>query len=194
MRSQVKKRYYINKIFYPDFKDFITTNANSYINSVTHETIKEKQLELIESGYHQERLESWAVIGKKAGINYLYPLLDKRIVEFTLSIPGDLYYKDGTNRYLYRKVIEHFVPKFLHTKLKPPEIYRVTHLLKEKKDALKKLDYERVLKQVKLPYIDEEMVLKILKEIDIESDDKILNIEKLQSLSSVYFALMIKQR
>lgn len=57
------------------------------------------------------RTESWASSGFEKQIEYRFPLLDKRLVEFALSIPLSLYEKHGYNRYLYRYAISEYVPK-----------------------------------------------------------------------------------
>jgi len=39
------------------------------------------------------------------------PLLDHRIAEFMAQVPFELKYKDGTSKYLLRKVLERYIPK-----------------------------------------------------------------------------------
>ncbi len=41
------------------------------------------------------------------------PLLDHRIAEFMAQVPFELKYKDGTSKYLLRKVLERYIPKEL---------------------------------------------------------------------------------
>ncbi len=158
------------------------------------ETLREKQLQLTLSGYHQERLESWASMGRKAGVNYVYPLLDKRIVEFALAIPSRLYYRNGVNRYLYRKVIETFVPEFLLNKQKPPEEYRVKLLIELKTMAIKCLNYEEMLSESDLPYIDKKTLLKYLKTVEENRGDTLDNINELKSLTTIFLLLQMKKR
>ncbi len=57
------------------------------------------------------RTESWASSGFQKHIEYRYPLLDKRLVEFALSIPLSMYEKDGYSRYLFRHAISKYIPK-----------------------------------------------------------------------------------
>ncbi len=63
-------------------------------------------------GHILHRIENWATsaFGKK--MEYSYPLLDKRIVEFALAVPEDLFaLKEGHQRYFFRSAISNFLPK-----------------------------------------------------------------------------------
>ena len=63
---------------------------------------RKRQLQLLSYGHLATRLESWAAGGMRSGMDYRYPLLDKRIVEFILSVP-DEYFCIGTQpRGLFR--------------------------------------------------------------------------------------------
>lgn len=95
------------------------------IDYATGETVRERQAAMLRLGYHQERLEAWAALGRRYGIRYLYPYLDKRIVEFALALPGDLYFREGQHRYLYRLALDDVLPASLRRKSKLPESRRV---------------------------------------------------------------------
>lgn len=45
------------------------------------------------------------------GIDYFWPLLDVRLIQFFLSIPNALKFHNGYGRYLHRKAVEKIVPK-----------------------------------------------------------------------------------
>ena len=45
------------------------------------------------------------------GIEGREPLLDHRIAEFMAQVPFEMKYKDGTSKYLLRKVLERYIPK-----------------------------------------------------------------------------------
>ena len=83
------------------FKDFCSPTG-----------VNNEQIALFKSGHLLQRIENWAssAIAKKA--EYSYPLLDRRIVEFALAIPEDLFaWKNGYERYLFRKAISGFLPE-----------------------------------------------------------------------------------
>ncbi len=70
-----------------------------------------EQLDLFNQGHLVNRIESWASSGFRERIEYSYPLLDKRIVEFALGIPSEMYRQEGISRYLYRHAIAGLLPK-----------------------------------------------------------------------------------
>ena len=64
------------------------------------------------SGHLLQRIENWAssAIGKK--IEYSYPLLDKRIIEFALAVPEELYApRGGHRRYFFSSAISDILPE-----------------------------------------------------------------------------------
>ena len=55
-------------------------------------------------------MESWAADGARHGIRYAYPLLDKRVVEFALSLPGHVFLDERWDRLFFRQAAEPFLP------------------------------------------------------------------------------------
>ncbi len=72
--------------------------------------VKTYQKNYLLEGYAQERIEQWAERGETCGVNYLYPVLDKRVIEFVLSIPTEQFCKHGWRRYLFRSAMEGILP------------------------------------------------------------------------------------
>ncbi len=107
--------------FYSDI-DPLENMKDDYLENVKDISIKPhneprnlasraEQLNRFYLGSLTGRTESWASSAFKVHIEYRYPLLDKRLVEFALGIPLDLYERDGHNRYLYRYAISDYIPK-----------------------------------------------------------------------------------
>jgi asparagine synthase (glutamine-hydrolysing) len=70
------------------------------------------QKALFNRGHILQRIENWASSAMSNKIEYSYPLLDKRIVEFALAVPEDLFaWKDGHKRYLFRNTVSDFLPE-----------------------------------------------------------------------------------
>ena len=61
------------------------------------------RLQTLSDGMITARLESWAAGGMRCGIDYRYPLLDKRILEFSLGVPDEFFTRNGFRRYLFRR-------------------------------------------------------------------------------------------
>ena len=75
--------------------------------------VRRMQIALLHHGHLSYRMESWASHGATLGIAYAFPLLDRRVVEFALSIPDDCFFKNGWKRYLYRTAMEGILPDSL---------------------------------------------------------------------------------
>ncbi|WP_194778164.1 asparagine synthase-related protein [Pararhodonellum marinum] len=61
------------------------------------------------NGHIAERLEDWYINGQLHGLEYRYPLLDKRIVEYMFAVPSAiLVSKDCKGRGFVRDMLNHF--------------------------------------------------------------------------------------
>ncbi len=72
--------------------------------------VHERQYERIMHAHVSQRLEYSAIAALHHKIEYRYPLLDVRLIEFYYSLPTHLKIKGNTKRYLYRKAIKGIVP------------------------------------------------------------------------------------
>jgi asparagine synthase (glutamine-hydrolysing) len=59
----------------------------------------------LDHGHLQARMESWAASAVASRLEYSYPLLDRRVVEFVLGVPCQYFVHDGVGRYLFRKAM-----------------------------------------------------------------------------------------
>jgi asparagine synthase (glutamine-hydrolysing) len=73
--------------------------------------VRAVQLYLLGREHLPERVEGWASGGQREGIIYAYPLLDRRIVEFSLGLPEEMYFKNGWLRYLFRHALNGILPE-----------------------------------------------------------------------------------
>ncbi len=122
-------------------------------------TLHARQRSMLDLGYHQERLETWAALGRRVGVRHVYPYLDKRIVEFALALPAEWYYRHGQSRYLYRRALGDALPDYLRNKPKPPEIYRVRQLVQARQRALTDPEVLEYIAAARSPYIDTRVLL-----------------------------------
>jgi asparagine synthase (glutamine-hydrolysing) len=73
--------------------------------------VRKKQLGMYHYGHLQNRIESWALSAYPKKIEYRYPLLDKRIIEFAIGIPEEMFYpKEGVARHLMKNTIADLLP------------------------------------------------------------------------------------
>jgi asparagine synthase (glutamine-hydrolysing) len=72
--------------------------------------------------YIAERAEIWAQIGARHGLSFAFPLLDRRVVEFALSLPSELFLRGGFRRRLFRDAMADVLPESVrlrHLKYRP---------------------------------------------------------------------------
>jgi asparagine synthase (glutamine-hydrolysing) len=108
----------------------------------------------IQSGMIQTRTEVSAWLDAEYNFQHLYPLLDYRVVNFALSVPRHLYYKQGVNRYVFRKAFADILPPefggyFIKDDPAKTEFLRGRHSADRLKEAIGLLDRGRFE-----PYID----------------------------------------
>ncbi len=72
--------------------------------------VRRNQLDLLAHGHLTTRAEWWATEAPEAGLDYRYPMLDRRLVEFSLGLPPQLYVRGGWGRYILRQALEGIVP------------------------------------------------------------------------------------
>jgi asparagine synthase (glutamine-hydrolysing) len=72
---------------------------------------RERHLNFLYNYYLSERTEWWNIMGFRNGVEYRYPLLDKRIIEFILKIPSRLMYRGNLNRIILRDLGKQFLPE-----------------------------------------------------------------------------------
>ena len=72
--------------------------------------LRRTQLWLLQSGALSERIEGWAASGARRGIEYRYPLLDRRLVEFALGLPPEQFLCGKWSRCLMRHALRGVLP------------------------------------------------------------------------------------
>ena len=77
----------------------------------TYTSVATQQALLLASPIFVSRLEHTWAAGARFGIEYRYPLLDRRLVEFILATPPIQKYKNGVGRYLMRTFLDRHGPK-----------------------------------------------------------------------------------
>ena len=64
--------------------------------------VRRSQLGLLQAGHLADRIEGWAASGARRGIEYRYPLLDRRLLEFALGLPPEQFRRGRWGRWLFR--------------------------------------------------------------------------------------------
>lgn len=71
---------------------------------------RHRRLELIRGPFLAQRAEYWALLGARHGVAVSFPLLDRQVVEFALSLPSLLFLREGWPRRLFRDAMVGVLP------------------------------------------------------------------------------------
>ena len=69
------------------------------------------QCSLLMNGHIATRMSLWSTWAGPLGIQYRYPLMDKRLLEFSLSLPPDMLWQKRRSRIVYRKAMIDALPE-----------------------------------------------------------------------------------
>ena len=72
--------------------------------------VRRAQLGFLQDGRLGDGLEQWRARGVRRGIEYRYPLLDRRLLEFALGLLPEQFRRPGHNRWLMRHALRHVLP------------------------------------------------------------------------------------
>ena len=117
--------------------------------------VRRSQIALYEYGHLAQRTESWAEHGASHGIEYRYPLMDRRIVEYVLGLPAVLFHQNGWKRHLFRRAVNGLIPpetqwKKLKTdtasfqwmdRIAPAANKRIARTLRERRETIRTAGY-----------------------------------------------------
>ena len=105
----------------------------------------------IMQGGHRVRLDNISMQGAAAGVRYLAPYIDYRVLDYALSIPRAQFQNGYTNRYIFRAAFDDIMPQSLrdvHYKDTPsmdnytPDIDLSQRYLEDKAKVMKYFDRE----------------------------------------------------
>ena len=74
-------------------------------------SVRHAQLALLRYGHIEQRIEDWAASGARLGIEYRYPLLDRRLLEFVLGLPPEQFRSGPWNRCVMRRALDGILPR-----------------------------------------------------------------------------------
>ena len=94
-RALERRRWLIN----PAFARRVRPPPHRFFRQVS---LRRTQLRIMQDGRLDDRIEGWAASGLRHGVEYRYPLLDRRVLEFALGLPPDQYRRGPWSRWLMR--------------------------------------------------------------------------------------------
>lgn len=91
-------------------KGYRRSERKALRNFYFHTSRRQMHLRYLRFYHLQERCETWTVMGYRTGIEYRYPLLDRRIIEFMIGVPSELLCRTNFFRPLLRILGEDIIP------------------------------------------------------------------------------------
>lgn len=71
-------------------------------------------IQYIRDGGSRNRLDVTALLGAYSGVQYIFPYVDYRVIDYAVSVPRYLYLRGYQNRYLFREAFKDIMPKSLY--------------------------------------------------------------------------------
>ena len=135
-------------------------------------SVRLKQYRRFHYSYFPNRLEDCYASAQAQNVEYRYPLLDKRLLEFYLALPAEMKRKYGWGRYILRKSMEGLVPEDIQWRddKMGTTIPNVMLRLNQDYEQIKSLLEEAKNKQI-THYIDYDKALEMLEKIANRSGD-----------------------
>jgi len=91
-------------------RHFAVSDRGAIRNFYFHGSRRRMHLNIFRFYNIPERCESWYMLGLRKGVEYRYPLLDRRIVEFMLKVPSELLCAGGLPRPVLRELGSGLLP------------------------------------------------------------------------------------
>ena len=119
-----------------------------------NKTIRDDMLAYWNNGHIQSRREAFSASSISNKIEYSYPLLDKRLIEFILGVPGEYFVKNAEGRYLFKSAVKDLLPDEILQTNKIIEPKRIQRFLNELLKVYKKFFSDRTIELSMTTYID----------------------------------------
>ena len=117
--------------------------------------LRRTQPRFLRDGHLGEFQEQWRARAVREGIEYRFPLLDRRLLELALSLPPDQFRRPGYNRWLMRHALRGVLPPEVcwnRRKDDPARVEAVVEAIAEALPAVRRRLAGRVPSRA--PYVD----------------------------------------
>jgi asparagine synthase (glutamine-hydrolysing) len=184
--KQKQDKPYWYKYLTKEFSDFMDTLDEEKFSPPAG--IKNAQVYLYHHGHLHERIESWALSSFSHRFEYSYPLLDRRIIEFAIGIPEELFYQiRGRERRLIKSAVSDLLPSDIVWFAKPDEVKvnrEMQRVYAESVKILQKVSQNRDYRWGKNRYLKEELIKDTLDHFDFKKSE-------ITELGNIVVAIML---
>ncbi len=108
---------------------FASRTATLALPRIRQLGVQQTQIALLRHSSPTGRIEQWALSGAARGLTYGYPLLDRRLLEWVLTLPPRLFKRRGETRWLAREAARGLVPEAIRCNLDKSEAGRTGQLM-----------------------------------------------------------------
>ncbi len=141
-------------------------------NPIRLTSAHQAQCDFLQQGHIVNRIESWAAEGASQGIRYVYPLLDRRVLECVLSQPEKSFSNHKYSRLFIRQAMDSIIPDEVCWSRDNTELPRAYHtgdvFMETLKDVGKILSHDRA-KISRASYVD---ISRLINDLTKQSLDK----------------------
>lgn len=119
-------------------------------------------LNLLHNYHIPDRMDSWSLHSERYGFVYKYPLLDKSVLEFWLSMPIEYTYCNMQSRFLYREAMKGILTESIRVRKDKGEGLRIAYTQKNRtndREYIKKL-FLSISEQEHIPFFNQEAIIK----------------------------------
>ncbi|WP_234027015.1 asparagine synthetase B [Erythrobacter sp. HKB08] len=112
---------------------FLTSDALAQVDIqpgpvIDYSSCRTAMRSILDTGATSARIEDWAISGHEHGVRYRYPMLDRRVMEFAYSLPGELFRQGPTRRWFFREMMKGILPENIRCETSKRERLRTTAL------------------------------------------------------------------
>lgn len=104
-----------------------------------HTSRRQVHLNMLRFYHLQKRCEDWMTDGYRRGVEYRYPLLDRRIIEYMLTVPTVVLYRPNGPRALVRDLSEGLLPESVRENYSKTDPVLLAHTYRVHEEAALRL-------------------------------------------------------
>ncbi|NDD30638.1 MAG: hypothetical protein EB084_20450, partial [Proteobacteria bacterium] len=86
--------------------------------------LRDRMQTALANGIVATRLESWAALGARHGVQYRFPLLDRRLIEQVLTFPHDIFRQGTRGREVMRELCKPWLPEVVWSETDKEDAHR----------------------------------------------------------------------
>jgi asparagine synthase (glutamine-hydrolysing) len=135
-------KYKASKAIYPYIRKALGSNWIPGRDRFRFTSRRDVHLSLISLNHLAKRTADWYVLGQRNGIEYRYPLLDKRIVEYMLKVPSRCLVDGNKDRIILRELGKGFLPEEVLNNISKDDPVRFNMIKSVAKSIEEKVIYE----------------------------------------------------